>query len=157
MKKFHEMQVGELVKPFTDETWCNDKYQVDIKHLPDGWVWLSIKRKNKCTIKDWRDLQKIKNMLCGEEREGLELYPAESRLVDTSNQYHIFVMPEGEIFPRGYSKRLIIEGHEGGWGKGSKQRKFKPNEKPTDCMSLEEANLKLSKRGIKQERKKRRH
>jgi len=30
-------------------------------------------------------------MIVGEEHEAFEVYPAESRLVDTANQYHLWV------------------------------------------------------------------
>ena len=53
-------------------------------------TWLSVKRHDREAFHDWRIMQQIKNALCGDEWEGIELYPAESRLVDTSNQYHLF-------------------------------------------------------------------
>ena len=49
--------------------------------------WLSIKRRDRAPVHDWRELQQIKNMIVGDEHEGFEVYPAESRLVDTANQY----------------------------------------------------------------------
>src|ERR1043165_2191444 len=55
-----------------------------------GW-WLSIHNLKKTADHDWRDYQRIKNELVGPEAEGVELYPAESRLVDTSNQFHLYV------------------------------------------------------------------
>src|SRR4029450_2216455 len=39
---------------------------------------------DKEPIMDWRDLQAIKSQLCGAEAEAMQLFPAESRLVDTS-------------------------------------------------------------------------
>lgn len=72
-----------------------------------GW-WLSIHTLDKTAEHDWRDYQRIKNELCGEETEGVELYPAESRKVDTSNQFHLYVF-EGFKFPFGFRDRLIIE------------------------------------------------
>ena len=144
MKKFERMVVDEKVKLFTDEIWCNDKYQVNIKQLSEGWTWLSIKRKDKEVIKDWRDLQLIKNMLCGEEREGLELYPAESRLVDSSNQFHLFVMPEDQRFIFGYKERLVVGGRKGGWRQGAGQRDWKLNEMPKDVISPKEADNKVN-------------
>jgi hypothetical protein len=54
-------------------------------------AWLSIKRRDREVIRDWRELQAIKNAIVGPEHEGFELYPAESRLVDTANQFHLFV------------------------------------------------------------------
>lgn len=57
-------------------------------------TYLSIKRLDREPIADWRAMQKIKNAICGKEWEGIEIYPAESRLVDTANQYHMFCFPE---------------------------------------------------------------
>ena len=127
-----------------DRVFVNDLYQVNLKYCTkgigmDGWLWLSIKRKDKNWIRDWRELQKIKNMICGDEREGVELYPAESRLVDSSNQFHIFVLPEGSQLPFGYKDRLVVDGHKGGWHSGSRQREFKHSDRPVDVISLEEA------------------
>lgn len=89
--------------------WVNDKYQVAVRVLgpdPAGgeFIHLSIKRHDKEPCKDWRDFQRIKNQLCGEEAEGLELYPAESRIVDTANQYHLWVFTKHKLeigFPEG--------------------------------------------------------
>jgi len=72
-------------------------------------VWLSIVRRDRSACHDWRDLQRIKNELCGEEREAVELHPAESRLVDTNNQYHLFVLPEGVVVPLGYAERDVSD------------------------------------------------
>jgi hypothetical protein len=47
-------------------------------------------RNDRAPIRDWRVGQKIKNQLCGPEWEGVELYPAESRVVDTCNEYHLW-------------------------------------------------------------------
>lgn len=59
-------------------------------------------------IHDWRELQDVKNALVGTEGEAVELYPAESRLVDTANQYHLFALAErGQRFPFGFRERLV--------------------------------------------------
>jgi len=128
-----------------DKVFVNDQYQVNVKYVDTnkeakmkGMLWLSIKRKDKHWIRDWRELQKIKNEIAGPEREGCEIYPAESRLVDTSNQFHIFVLPDGDKFPFGYSGRLVVEGHKGGWDKGSSQRPFKKGQEPNDIKTLDE-------------------
>src|SRR5690606_20517486 len=44
---------------------------------------------------DWREFQQLKNYLVGEEWEGVELYPAESRLVDPSNRFYLWCVPKG--------------------------------------------------------------
>lgn len=103
-----------------DEIWINDLYQVNIHrnspnhHLGAEHVidHLSIKRRDKAPIHDWRDLQTIKNLLCGPERECIEVYPAESRLVDTANQYHLWLLPEGMQAPFGWPNRLVSDEHE---------------------------------------------
>ena len=58
---------------------------------------------------DWRHFQRIKNELCGPEREAIELYPAESRLVDTNNQFHLFVFEAEMTLPLGYVKRDVAD------------------------------------------------
>jgi len=82
------MEVGE-------RAWLNSRYMVRVNEFPNGITYLSIKRVKKQHIHDWREILRIKNELCGPNREGLELYPGMFRVVDTSNQYHLFVMPEG--------------------------------------------------------------
>lgn len=90
-------------------------YQVTVYDQPGvgGWpgMWhLSFKRKDRQPIeKDrWRICQTIKNTLVGPENEAVELYPAESRLVDTSNQAHMWVLKDpGFKFPFGFNDRLV--------------------------------------------------
>jgi len=112
-------------KVYLDE---NKEYQVNVRiaEQPEGStfpevIWLSIKRTDKEPIRDWRIMQDIKNALVGEENEGFEIYPAESRKVDTANQYHMWVFSNPEIrLPVGFFERAINEESVG----GSKQRKF---------------------------------
>ena len=75
-------------------SWQNDIYQVVAREHEGGVVHLSIKRHDRGKARDWRHLQQIKNEVCGPEREGMEIYPAESRLVDGANEYHLWVLPE---------------------------------------------------------------
>lgn len=73
------------------EIWINSRYQVMRCRLDDVTIHLSIKRIDQQPVRSWRDLQRIKNELVGPENEAVEVFPAESRLVDTANQYHLFV------------------------------------------------------------------
>jgi hypothetical protein len=96
----------------------SDTYQVamiDWPCLPLNVVLthLSIKRIDREPLHDWRELQMIKNALCGPEREGVEVYPAESRLVDTANQFHMWVLPEGRQWPFGWDTRMVTEDEPG--------------------------------------------
>jgi len=109
---------------------CRD-YQASIFTVDDpggGWpaMWhLSIKRKDREPIDEdrWRILQRIKNTLVGPEHEAVELYPAESRLVDTANQWHLWVFQKPQQqWPFGFTSRLVTseEIH------GTKQRPLPP-------------------------------
>jgi hypothetical protein len=104
------------------EVWVNSLYQVHIvRTATNGFgvpmVWLSIKRHDKLPIHDWRDLQRIKNELLGPEIEAIELYPAESRVVDTANQFHLWAFPQGVAVPLGWTDRLVQgEGRIGSFG-----------------------------------------
>lgn len=85
-------------------------FRVDAEGLPGGFVLhLSIRRNDRRRpgAERWRDFQRIKNELCGPETEGVELYPAESRLVDAADQYHLWVLPLGVKFPFGFSQRDV--------------------------------------------------
>ena len=115
------------------DCWMNDIYTVikydcsrvgeKLENWPEMW-WLSIKRNDKEIIRDWRELQEIKNILIGAENEAVELFPAESRKVDTANQYHLFVLKDKNLrFPFGYYRREILNSQEA-LKVGAKQRKL---------------------------------
>ena len=88
-------------------TWLNSRYQVERYELPNGITYLSMKRLHKEAIHDWRELLRIKNELTHPMREGMELYPAMTRCQDTSNQYHMFVLPLGKAFNLGWTDQNI--------------------------------------------------
>jgi hypothetical protein len=102
--------ITKINKNANEEVWLNDKYQVALRRLvPEVMIHLSIKRLDRQPIHDWRELQEIKNQLVGPECEGVELYPAESRVVDTANQFHLWVCPKvGEKFPFGFDEGRIV-------------------------------------------------
>ena len=86
-----------------EKLYFNGIYQVCLTELGKegraGALHLSIHRRDRKAIHDWRHFQRIKNELAGEEREGMEIYPPESNLFDGANEYHLWVMPEGENSP----------------------------------------------------------
>ena len=98
-----------------DEIWVNDLYQVNIDRDTDSHGFgpevkithVSIKTLDKEPIRDWRHFQQIKNELVGEDVDAIELFPMESRLVDTVNQYHLWCMPPGEMIPVGWTMRAV--------------------------------------------------
>lgn len=101
--------------------WVNNRYVVIRKEMDNGYTWLSIRHVDRKPIRDWRHFQRIKNELCGKEREGFELYPADSRLVDEANQYHLWVLPEGEQIPIGWNVRYVGDDEQAA-AIGAKQR-----------------------------------
>ena len=105
----------------------NSMFHVHLRYLHgagnhDGWLHLSIRHNDRRPIRDWRQFQRIKNELAGEQREALEIYPAESRLVDEANSYHLWVMPTGEKVPVGWDVgRLTMTAEEASQA-GARQR-----------------------------------
>lgn len=106
------------------EVWTSPAYTVlvrrDIVASPiEGWpkvTWLSIRRDDRGPLsRDWRDLQRIKNQLVDPESDAVEIYPAESRLVDQANQFHLWVFPKETPFPIGwFGQREVAETPGGG-------------------------------------------
>jgi len=89
--------------------YVNDVYRVRVRNMPP-FVQLLVSRHDGQPCANWRDFQRIKNEIVGPECEGIELFPAESRLVDTANQYHIWVIPDASYrFPFGYKERLVSD------------------------------------------------
>jgi hypothetical protein len=117
MAQYHKISLKELKRQLNEldkevNLFINDVYQVDVRRVDPikGWpeiIWLSIKRRDRAPVGEerFRDFQTIKNMLIGEEVEAVELYPSESRLVDTCNQYHLWVV--NGRFPFGFTTRAV--------------------------------------------------
>ena len=88
--------------------FTNNLYQIAVQPYGDGgMLHINIRRRDGSMVKDWRHFQQIKNEIAGEEREAIEIYPAESRKVDTSNKWHLWVMPEGKGINVGWRKRDV--------------------------------------------------
>lgn len=127
------------------EVWLNDTYQVVVRRwiISPGWPvmhHLSIKRIDKDVIRDWRHLQEIKNQIVGPENEAVELFPAESRLVDSANQFHLFAIAQPGIrFPFGFQSRLVSDSVA--TNINAKQRPF--DKPPADNLSTEQLDARL--------------
>ena len=123
---YHEM--------FDCDTYENDTYIVMVfrgkqadwlihdPELKGKMTYISIKNRDKTAIHDWRHFQQIKNELVGDEVEAIELYPKESRLHDTVNQYHLFCLPLGTTFKFGWQERNVdFTPREGGYNKAGQR------------------------------------
>ena len=90
---------GKPVELAEHESYWSNRFYLVVKKLlqgtEEGAIHLSIRTHDRKASRDWRHFQRIKNDLAGAEREGVEIFPAESQLIDTANQYHLFVYPEG--------------------------------------------------------------
>jgi len=114
-EKFPHISDDEVADMMADarigDVFMNDTYtvivrdaEIFVKDFPE-MIWISIKRNDRQPIHDWRDLQDIKNIFAGEENEAVELYPANTRVVDTANQYHIWAFKSTKaVFPFGFPK-----------------------------------------------------
>lgn len=135
-REIHDEQMKKAMHPEC-RVFLNSRYQVYVlevdKHdLPH--YHLSIKRRDKGVIRSWRDLQRIKNEIVGPHCEGVELFPDEARLVDTANQFHLFVLKPGLKFPFGSNTRIVSSATI----PGAVQEPFEPDNRPKDLVSSEE-------------------
>ena len=92
-----------------DEIWRNTLYEAHVRcmDIEGGFYHISLKNNERTTDISWQHKQWIKNDILGNEYEGVELFPAESRMVNTANQYHLWCAPKG-IFGMGWhGKRLV--------------------------------------------------
>ena len=92
------------------EVWLNSQYVVTVQRYREGKpdvMALSIRAMNRMAAHDWRHFQRIKNEIAGPDVEAFELYPAQSRTVDTANQYWLWCMRPGTELPVGFSERTV--------------------------------------------------
>jgi hypothetical protein len=123
------------------EVWKNDTYTVFVTRGLSAFAgqekvtWLSLKRNDREPITDWRHKQWIKNQLVGEKNEGCEIYPSEDRIVDGSNQYHLWVFENPTLkFPFGFNEGRVQSRYP---IEGGKQREWPDNMLPTDIEATE--------------------
>ena len=86
------------------ECWENRWYTCSVRRYARGfpiddapYAIVGITHTSQTAHRDWRAFQQVKNDVCGEEWEGLELYPSESRLVDPSNRFYLWCVPPGIV------------------------------------------------------------
>ena len=80
----------------------NKVYSVQHYVKPTNWGpvdHLMVRRNDEEPVRSWQDLQRIKNELCGVDRTAVEVFPAETDLVDAANIYHLWVLPENFTLP----------------------------------------------------------
>lgn len=119
---------AQIAKAQRADIFLNDTYVVSVHAERAGepgadglfpaLAHLSIRRQDRGDEFPWRDLQCIKNDLLGFEAECIEIFPAESRLVDTANQRHLWCFGNMDLtklpaafvsdrLPCGFNTRLV--------------------------------------------------
>jgi hypothetical protein len=99
-----------------DRSYYNDLLSVFVREIGHGALHISFHRHDRKAIKDFRIYQAIKNEVAGPERLAIEVFPPESKLVDTSNEFHLFVVPEEiqDEFPFLISAERLVQTQEEG-------------------------------------------
>lgn len=120
------------------EWYTNNRYQVvkepvEYEGQMVDCIWLSIKALDDSARHDWREFQWIKNEIVGKEWEAMEIYPAESRMIDTCNQFHLWCFPTK--IGVGWSTRLVMEENTTTFGS---QRIWERNKRPDDLITESE-------------------
>lgn len=103
--------------PPSDETWWSPQYQAVVRYAQsaeedapqgrEGLLHVSIHRHDRSPMRNWRHLQQIKNEIAGEDRWGVEVFPPESYLVDSANEYHLYVMPVNADIPFAFHESIV--------------------------------------------------
>lgn len=92
-----------------------------LSERPRACAMIQVCRADGGSVFDWRDLQQIKNKVCGDAWEAVELFPAEQRLKDPSNARYLWAF-EGRA-PLGLpGGRMVLDAHEA----YAPQRPFSP-------------------------------
>ena len=87
----------EAIEHDVARIYVNSRYQATVyppSSPGSGWppvVHISFKHVLNIAITDFRDMQLIKNELVGPQSYCIQIFPPEDFLVDTSNQYHLWV------------------------------------------------------------------
>jgi hypothetical protein len=116
-RRWSRLEKDAEIMPDGAECWHNDVYSVTVRRNPSGWaffggpwVQIGISCQDGEARHDWRDFQKIKNDICGDDWEAIELYPRESRLLDPSNYYMLWCAPDIPIGK--FEGRVICDAHD---------------------------------------------
>jgi hypothetical protein len=83
------------------EAWANDLYAVLVRPVETRWgkVWHLAIRTASNLEPPWRDKQRIKNEIFGQDISAVEIMPPSNEVIDQADMYHIWVLPEGFELP----------------------------------------------------------
>lgn len=78
-----------------DKLYCIMSRELDTKEF-GRVIHVCMRNAFGCDI-PWREKQRIKNEIFGEEYGAIEVFPEESKLVDAANMYHIWILKEHHL------------------------------------------------------------
>jgi hypothetical protein len=126
-RKWQQMMLVPQTTPDGASCYSNNLYTCTVRrhaqHWPLGggpWVEIGIYCPDGEARHDFRDMQCIKNDIAGPEWEAIELFPAESRLLDPSNYYTLWCAPKitiGRFVPRTVLTPETCIAPQRGWAK----------------------------------------
>lgn len=95
------MKVGTGWFGEIDKAYSDGEYAVMTRQVLTEWgqVIHACIRNAENTDIPWAEKQKIKNELFGIDSTAVEVFPADSELVDEANMYHIWVLPKSMRLP----------------------------------------------------------
>ncbi|MDW9699067.1 hypothetical protein GOC88_16570 [Sinorhizobium medicae] len=77
------------------EAWANNIYVVLIRPFVDenGEEIIHLAIRTASNLEPpWRDMQRIKNEICGAEATAVQVMPPQSELIDEADMYHMWVL-----------------------------------------------------------------
>ena len=91
------------------EAWANNLYVVLIRPFRDendsAVTHLAIRTASNLEP-PWRDMQRIKNEICGAEATAVQVMPPTSELIDEADMYHMWVLAERLPFTLAYDRKV---------------------------------------------------
>ena len=99
----------DLWEHHVERYFQSDTYRLSFYIMPNQGMgvmgYIAFRRRDSMPIKEWREKQRIKDVICGTSTEAVELFPAWHRMVDSCNQYHLWFRPHGGVFPFGMHRQ----------------------------------------------------
>lgn len=87
--------------------WANNLYAVLIRPFvaDDGEEVIHLAIRTASNLEPpWRDMQRIKNEICGVEATAVQVMPPESELIDEADMYHMWVLSYRLPFTLAYKR-----------------------------------------------------
>ena len=105
--RFYQDESHQCIRRDRFESMPHYRNKVFADAIGDNVIWLAISRFDKQPML-WTHKQHIKNLVVGEDYEGVELYPRIDRSIPWTNEDHLWVLKtKGAFNPLGYAD--IIE------------------------------------------------